>query len=309
MRGRFQRRGVASALIISAAAILVGDPTFAQQTGNAARAQPTPPSSNRQSVAPPIAVPGPPAPPRDPNLPSVITNPSWVRTPSPEYPTVAAANGVTEGQATLRCTALANGALSGCVVVEEMPDGQGFGAATIAAARRARLSPRTVDGAAEGASVQFTIRSIAPVGEPTPPPSPPSSPLTITEIVPVPAPPQEIGSAVRHLTGQNQPPGPPPAPARPSIITQPSWARPPQPEYTALAMANGVTEGRAVIRCRVLRTGFLTNCEIAQETPTGQGFGAAALAAAAVAQISRRSVEGAADNATANIPIRFVAAD
>jgi len=51
-----------------------------------------------------------------------------------------------------------NGSLSGCPVVSEDPAGAGFGAAALAGARRATLSPRTVDGAAVGARVNWTTR-------------------------------------------------------------------------------------------------------------------------------------------------------
>jgi len=105
--------------------------------------------------------------------PSLITNPSWARQPVPDYPATALANGIIVGRVTLRCLALPDGALSGCEIIEETPAGQGFAASVIAAAARARLSPRTVDGAATGARVQFTTRFAAPVVvEPAPSPQP-----------------------------------------------------------------------------------------------------------------------------------------
>ena len=81
----------------------------------------------------------------------------------PEYPAMALANGVATGRVTLRCVVLPTAALSGCEVIEETPPGQGFAASVMAAVARARLSPRSVDAAAAGARVQFTIRFAAPV--------------------------------------------------------------------------------------------------------------------------------------------------
>ena len=52
----------------------------------------------------------------------------------------------------------ANGSLSDCRIVDEDPAGAGFGQAVIRAARSGRLAPRTVDGAAVGARVEFTTR-------------------------------------------------------------------------------------------------------------------------------------------------------
>ncbi|RZJ29982.1 MAG: TonB family protein [Brevundimonas sp.] len=310
MGGRFQRRGLASALILSAAATLMATPAVARQTSNAAQARPTPPSSGRRQVAPPVIVPGPPAPPRDPNLPSMITNPSWVRPVSPEYPATAIANGVTEGRVTLRCTGNSLGALVGCEVVAETPEGQGFGDATLAAARRARLSPLTVDGAAEDASVQFSVRFIAPVMETPPPPPPTPLPLMITEIVPIPDPASPRSTTLPPGVVPDVRRGPPPPPQpRSSVITTPSWARQPQPEYPAMAIASGVAEGRATLRCTALPNGGLSDCEVIDETPSGHGFAESALAATARARFSPRTVDAASQGARVQFTIRFAALD
>ena len=111
-------------------------------------------------TGPPVIVPGPPPPPAPPAppRPSMITNPSWARQPTPEFPERAQAGGIVSGAVSLDCQIQPNGSLSDCSVVSEDPAGAGFAQAALAATRRARLSPRTVDGAAPGARTRFTVR-------------------------------------------------------------------------------------------------------------------------------------------------------
>ncbi|HYC69069.1 TonB family protein [Brevundimonas sp.] len=106
--------------------------------------------------------------PSPPPRPSVITNPAWASPPSPEYPKAAMDAAVASGRVTLSCIVLQNGVLTNCEVRDETPPGLGFAESALVASARARVSPRTVDGAAELARVTFTVRYIlAP--EPTPP--------------------------------------------------------------------------------------------------------------------------------------------
>ncbi|WP_114817771.1 energy transducer TonB [Brevundimonas bullata] len=105
-------------------------------------------------VPPPPPPPAPPAPPK----PSVITNPSWSRQVAPEFPERAQSRGIESGSAKVNCAVAPNGSLSDCRVVDEDPAGAGFGQAVLRAARSGRLAPRTVDGAAVGARVEFTTR-------------------------------------------------------------------------------------------------------------------------------------------------------
>jgi protein TonB len=185
MGGRFQGRGAWCTLSVAALSLAMAGPAPAQQAEpkpkpGATGTSPPPPvlilPSPRQTdrTAPPVVVPGvrpPPGPPPPPPNRWFITNPSWARQPQPEYPAAAIANGVTEARVTLRCLAHPNGALSGCEVIEETPAGHGFAASVIAAANRARMSPRTVDGVVQGARVQFTTRFVAPPPvEPAPTP-------------------------------------------------------------------------------------------------------------------------------------------
>jgi protein TonB len=123
--------------------------------------EPTKKEDRVEYRGPPVIVPGPPPPPAPPAppRPSVVTNPAWGRRVDPEYPERAAARGVDQ-IATVRvsCALQPNGSLTDCRTVSEDPPGLGFGAAALAAARRSRVTPGTVDGAAVGARVEYNVR-------------------------------------------------------------------------------------------------------------------------------------------------------
>jgi len=87
----------------------------------------------------------------------VIRNPSWLRQPSIEYPERAQSRGIERGRVSLNCAVNPNGSMSDCQITSEEPSGAGFGQAALAGARRARVSPREVDGAAVGARVTFNM--------------------------------------------------------------------------------------------------------------------------------------------------------
>jgi TonB family protein len=102
-----------------------------------------------------------------------------------------------------------------------------------------------------------------------------AAPLASRADPPAPAPP----------TTAPPPTAPPAAAPRPaaSHATAPAPAAQPDPSaafYPAAARAAGV-EGSATIRCSRSEHLALVNCSLVSETPTGQGFGAAALAMAA----------------------------
>ena len=94
--------------------------------------------------------------------PSVVTNPQWATPPEPEFPERATERGVTEAHVVLSCSASANGRVTDCSIIAEEPPGLGFGREAIAAARRATLSPRQVDGMAASARVTFPVTFTAP---------------------------------------------------------------------------------------------------------------------------------------------------
>ncbi|MBU1383998.1 MAG: hypothetical protein KJ916_04000 [Alphaproteobacteria bacterium] len=62
-----------------------------------------------------------------------------------------------EGAVTLECRRDGD-RLKDCVIVSETPAGQGFGAAALSLARRARLHPRTVEQALPDAKIVYTTR-------------------------------------------------------------------------------------------------------------------------------------------------------
>lgn len=100
--------------------------------------------------------------PRPPVTPSVIRNPDWVRRPSATqleraFPERAINDGVS-GQVTLNCVVAASGAVTGCSVTSESPQGYGFGRAGLSLTRYFEMRPRTVDGApVEGARVSIPL--------------------------------------------------------------------------------------------------------------------------------------------------------
>ena len=111
---------------------------------------------------PPAPPAPPPAPPPPPPAPPVITRPDWLSRPSGEdlarfYPDRAREEGVS-GRATISCTVTARGGLTGCSVVSETPSGSGFGAATLRAAGRFRMKPKTENGQpVEGGTVKVPL--------------------------------------------------------------------------------------------------------------------------------------------------------
>ncbi|HWE45854.1 MAG TPA: energy transducer TonB [Caulobacteraceae bacterium] len=111
---------------------------------------------------PPVVIQTPPPPPK-PHAPPVITSPDWIRKPSSEdldryYPTGAKEQGK-EGSATVECTVKEDGTLTDCSVISESPAGAGFGNATVKAAGRFKMRPKTVDGSpVGGARVRIPLR-------------------------------------------------------------------------------------------------------------------------------------------------------
>lgn len=103
---------------------------------------------------------------------------------------------------------------------------------------------------------------------------------------------------------------PAPAPAAPSVITQPSWLRKPSGDqllnaYPARALRADVP-GSATLRCAVRLDGSLTGCAVLSETPGGYGFGRAALGLSRHFRMNPGAVDGhSIDGARVDVGVRF----
>jgi TonB family protein len=80
------------------------------------------------------------------------------------------------------------------------------------------------------------------------------------------------------------------------VITNPDWARAPSSAELSsvwpIEAAKRGRGGRAVIECEVSSEGGLRECHVLSETPTGLGFGGAALTLAAQFRMKPRTVDG-----------------
>jgi TonB family protein len=113
-------------------------------------------------------------------------------------------------------------------------------------------------------------------------------------------------------------PSPDASPGRPDVnlpvegvITNPDWIKTPNGEDFATYYPRFASEiglgGRAVLHCTVGPDGGMDHCEVTGETPSGMGFGEAAIAMSAVFRMRPRTVDGRpTSGGTINIPIRFM---
>lgn len=87
--------------------------------------------------------------------------PRWLRRPTPEFPDRALDRGVMRGSVELSCTVDGSGRLANCEVMQETPQGLGFGASALRETRRALAAPRVVDGVPQSYRLSFGMTFVA----------------------------------------------------------------------------------------------------------------------------------------------------
>lgn len=206
------------------------------------------------------------------------------------------------GTATLSCGVTAEGAVEGCVTLEE--SAAGVGAAAMVLARQLSMRPATFRGRpiASGVTIPITIqpppqlrqvRARCVVGR-----DGRFGSCTVTELAGFsPSVSDRLGQMFTRTSCKPMgEPGatvertmhlPPDAFERPEgsrIVIAPDWAEQPTMDvlrrYYPASREARRSGGRATVSCEVSKAGAATNCEVASETPPGLGFGQAAVAMA-----------------------------
>lgn len=173
----------------------------------------------------------------------VITDPDWVRKPTPEeigavLPLQAAMKRI-EGRAVLTCTVTTTGSLRDCTA-EESPARHGFAAAALRLAPGFLMKPPTENGRAVEGKVSIPIK------------------FNMGEV------PDELLREAKKVYA----------------VDKADWTASPslsqfEAAYPAALRGTGAS-GTALIQCRLKKDGSLRWCELLNETPKGQGFGKAA---------------------------------
>jgi TonB family protein len=216
------------------------------------------------------AQPAPPLPPPFPAAASAADAPALLAF----YPAAARAQGLA-GEATLACRRSPHGALVGCTLTTESPQGAGFGAAALALAAKSADNPSVYYGPqAQTTAFPITFRFT------------PSAPYVTPDV---------FSSAW----------------GRPTIIVNPILLEAPTAKdmarfYPRAALRQRLG-GRAVIQCVVGVDGALGQCTVTSEDPPDLGFGDAALNMAPSFRFRPMTRDGRpVGSGKINIPIRFV---
>lgn len=174
----------------------------------------------------------------------VITDPDWVRRPTPEemqalIPLEAVKKRIA-GRVVLTCLVSTLGSLRDCKVQKEEPEGYGFGMAALRLVPSFLMKPRLEDGRPVVGDVQIPIK------------------FNLNE---VPSDAFVLGSPVIS-------------------ISNPPWTDAPtlaqfEAAYPRALLGKGVI-GHASVRCGFAPDGSLQRCAVLNENPSGKRFGAAA---------------------------------
>lgn len=203
---------------------------------------------------------------------SRTTPADWLQRPTPQemaryYPESASRVGMA-GQVKLDCKVQTTGQLEDCQILEEVPDGYGFGSAALAATAIMRMRPATRDGRAVVGSVRF------PLNFNMPQPAANVAPVAAAEVV------------------------------APALLEQPSASQ--YRRFYPVRGVRMEISGRAILSCRVSIAGTAEACAITAEAPTDIGFGDASLRMVKELRFTPQQVDGvAAEGGTIRVAFQF----